>query len=74
MTNDVYFNGAYYFNIIRGGGFYHPDSSMWYIQGGPQQLDKTQIMLMVSPGFDRSATVGFRCVRDVDSGSLKVKK
>ena len=74
MTNDVYFNGAYYFNIIRGGGFYHPDSSMWYMQGGPQQLDKTQIMLMVSPGFDRSATVGFRCVRDVDSGSLKVKK
>jgi hypothetical protein len=23
-------------------------------------------MLMVSPAFDRSATVGFRCVKDID--------
>jgi gamma-glutamyl hercynylcysteine S-oxide synthase len=74
MTNDVYYDGAYYFTIIRGGSFYRPDSSWWYIQGGPQQLDKTQIMLMVSPGFDRSATVGFRCVKDVDPKTLKIKK
>ncbi|HUW93012.1 MAG TPA: SUMF1/EgtB/PvdO family nonheme iron enzyme [Bacteroidales bacterium] len=65
MTNDVWCNGAYYFNIIRGGSYYKPDSSWWYIQGGPQQLDKTQMQLMVSPGYDRSATVGFRCVKDL---------
>ena len=65
MTGDVYFNGAYYFNIIRGGSYFRPESSWWYIQGGPQQLDMTQIQLMVSPGYDRSATVGFRCVRDL---------
>jgi formylglycine-generating enzyme required for sulfatase activity len=65
MTGDVYCNGTYYFNIIRGGSYFKPESSWWYIQGGPQQLDMTQIQLMVSPGYDRSATVGFRCVRDL---------
>lgn len=64
MTNDIYFNGTSYFGIIRGGSYYKPDSSWWYLQGGPQSLDKTQILLLVSPGFDRSSTVGFRCVKD----------
>ncbi len=64
MTNDIYFNGTSYIGIIRGGSYYKPDSSWWYLQGGPQSLDKTQILLLVSPGFDRSSTVGFRCVKD----------
>ncbi len=74
MTNDQYFNGSYYFNVIRGGSFYKPDSSWWYIQGGPQPLDKTQIMLMVSQGYDRNATVGFRCVKDIDRNNFRSKK
>lgn len=65
VTNDMYFNGTYYFLVIRGGSYYKPESSWWYIQGGPQQLDRTQILLMMSQGFDRSATVGFRCVKDI---------
>lgn len=74
MTNDMYFNGSYYFAVIRGGSYYRPDSSIWYIQGGPQPLDKTQIMLLVSQGFDRCATVGFRCVKDIDNRNFKAKK
>jgi iron(II)-dependent oxidoreductase len=74
MTGDMYFNGSDYFTVIRGGSYYKPDSSWWYIEGGPQELDKTQIMLMVSPGFDRSSTVGFRCVRDVDTKNFKSRK
>ena len=73
VTNDMYFNGTNYFIVIRGGSYYRPDSSWWYIQGGPQQLDRTQIMLMVSPGFDRTATVGFRCAKDVVPGSIATK-
>jgi gamma-glutamyl hercynylcysteine S-oxide synthase len=73
MTNDMYFNGINYFSVIRGGSYYRPDSSWWYIQGGPQSLDRTQIMLMVSTGFDRNATVGFRCVQDIDTKSFKIK-
>ncbi|HPJ60649.1 MAG TPA: SUMF1/EgtB/PvdO family nonheme iron enzyme [Bacteroidales bacterium] len=68
MTNDMYFNGSNYFTVIRGGSYYNPDSSWWYIKGGPQSLDRTQIMLLVSPGYDRSPTVGFRCVKDVSPG------
>jgi formylglycine-generating enzyme required for sulfatase activity len=64
MTGDIYFNGTNYIGIIRGGSYYKPESSWWYIQGGPQPLDKTQILLLTSPGLDRSATVGFRCVKD----------
>jgi formylglycine-generating enzyme required for sulfatase activity len=74
MINDQYFNGSYYFTVIRGGSFFKPDSSWWYIQGGPQPLDKTQIMLMVSQGYDRNATVGFRCVKDIDSKNFRGKK
>ncbi len=66
LTNDVYDDGSYYFVIIRGGSYYNPKGSRWYIKGGPQPLDRTQMLLMVSPGFDRSATVGFRCVRDAE--------
>ena len=74
MMNDMYFNGTDYFTVIRGGSYYKPESSWWYIQGGPQPLDKTQIQLLVSPGFDRSPAVGFRCVKDVDKKNFKDKK
>jgi formylglycine-generating enzyme required for sulfatase activity len=74
MTNDMYFNGYNYFVIIRGGSYYNPDSGSWYIKGGPQELGKTQMLLMVSPGFDRSATLGFRCVMDVDKTVIKPKR
>jgi gamma-glutamyl hercynylcysteine S-oxide synthase len=74
MTGDKYFNGINYLTVIRGGSYYMPESSSWYIQGGPQSLDRNQIMLMVSPGFDRSATVGFRCVKDVDPASFNQRR
>jgi formylglycine-generating enzyme required for sulfatase activity len=66
LTNDVYDNGSYYYIIIRGGSYYHPTSSWWYVKGGPQPLNKTQMLLRVSPGFERNATVGFRCVMDAE--------
>ena len=64
MTNDIYFNGSYYYQIIRGGSFYAPASSIWYLKSGPVPVNQQQMLLMVSPGFDRSSTVGFRCVKD----------
>ena len=74
VTNDMYFNGTNYFVIIRGGSYYKPESSWWYIRGGPQQLDRTQILLMMSQGFDRSATVGFRGVKDIENVNYRDKK
>ena len=64
LTDDLYDNATFYFTMIRGGSYYNPASSWWYVQGGPQQVDHPQILLLVSPGFDRAATVGFRCVKD----------
>jgi formylglycine-generating enzyme required for sulfatase activity len=64
LCSDEYFNGSFRFSMIRGGSFYNPTSSWWYIQGGPQPNHRTQMMLQTSPGFDRSGTVGFRCVCD----------
>jgi formylglycine-generating enzyme required for sulfatase activity len=66
LTNDIYDNGSYYFIIMRGGSYYNPTSSWWYVKGGPQPLNKTQMLLRVSPGFERNATVGFRCVVDAE--------
>jgi len=65
MTNDLYYNGSHRFLIIRGGSYYNPTSSEWYIKGGPRPLNQTQMLLMVSPGFDRCSTVGFRCAADI---------
>ncbi len=64
ICGDEYSNGSFRFTMIRGGSFYDPTSSRWYVKGGPRPNDRTQMLLRTSPGFDRSGTVGFRCVCD----------
>jgi formylglycine-generating enzyme required for sulfatase activity len=64
LTQDVYDNGTYYYTMLKGGSFYKPTSSWWYVQGGPQPINHQQMLLLVSPGFDRNSTVGFRCMKD----------
>jgi hypothetical protein len=64
MTGDVYDNGCYYYRIIRGGSYYHPTSSIWYIAGGPLPAYHPEMLLLVGPGLNRNATVGFRLVKD----------
>jgi iron(II)-dependent oxidoreductase len=64
LTNDLYKNGSYDYILMKGGSFYNPSSSWWYVQGGPRELSYRQHLLRVSQGFERNATVGFRCVRD----------
>ena len=64
LTADLYANGTFYYGMLRGGSYYNPTSSWWYVRGGPQPVDNPQILLLVAPGFDRCATVGFRCVKD----------
>lgn len=66
LTNDVYYNGSYYYTIIKGGSYYHPTQSIWYVTGGPMPADHPEMLLLISPGLDRNATIGFRCVKDAD--------
>ena len=49
--------------IVRGGAAYHPPNSIWYF---PQtyRLNEHQKYLLMSPGRDRAATIGFRCAVD----------
>lgn len=64
LTNDVYESGSYRYIMMKGGSYFKPSSSWWYVQGGPRELHYRQFLLRVSQGFERNATVGFRCVRD----------
>ncbi len=64
LTHDLYDNGSNHFVIMKGGSYFNPGSSWWYVQGGPRPLHYRQMLLRVSRGFERNATVGFRCVKD----------
>lgn len=63
LTNDVYMSGSYRYIILKGGSYFKPSSSWWYVQGGPRELHYRQFLLRVSPGFERNGTVGFRCAK-----------
>jgi gamma-glutamyl hercynylcysteine S-oxide synthase len=49
--------------VLRGGSHYRPQGSRWYF---PQayQLSQHGKYLLMAPGLDRSASIGFRCVVD----------
>jgi iron(II)-dependent oxidoreductase len=64
LTNDVYESGSYQYIMVKGGSYFKPSSSWWYVQGGPRELNYRQFLLRVSQGFERNATVGFRCAKD----------
>lgn len=64
LTNDVYESSSYRYIMMKGGSYFKPSSSWWYVQGGPRELHYRQFLLRVSQGFERNATVGFRCVKD----------
>jgi len=53
--------------ILKGGSYYHPQSSDWYF---PQayELNKYAKYLLMAPGKDRSGTIGFRCAADIGHG------
>lgn len=64
LTNDVYETASHRYIIMKGGSYFKPSSSWWYVQGGPRELHYRQFLLRVSNGFERNSTVGFRCVTD----------
>lgn len=51
--------------ILLGGSHYEPQGSKWYF---PQayRLSEHGKYLLMTPGMDRSATIGFRCVVDAE--------
>jgi formylglycine-generating enzyme required for sulfatase activity len=53
------------FAILKGGSHYRAEGSEWYMTGGAQPCACHLRMLLMYPGIDRHATIGFRCVKDV---------
>ena len=58
-------DGRTRFCILKGGSFYKAEGSRWYADGGPQRSDFAAKFLLMWPGLDRCATIGFRCVVDL---------
>lgn len=54
------------FAIIRGGSYYKAQGSLWYTDGGPQPANHHAKFILTSPALDRCATVGFRCIKDIE--------
>ena len=59
-------DGVNRFAILRGGSHYKLKGSHWYMDGGPQAVSFGAKCLLTWPGLDRCATVGFRCVVDME--------
>ena len=62
LTKDIYTSGSYKYIIMKGGSYFKPSGSWWYVQAGPRELTYAQYLLRVNQGFERNGTVGFRCV------------
>lgn len=64
ITGDLYKTGAIDYFILKGGSYFTTLSSWWYVTGGPLPLIYRQQQYRVSQGYERAATIGFRCVKD----------
>lgn len=61
MTGSERSDGRTRFLILRGGSWYEARGSVWYVDGGPRHCGFAAKYLLMWPGLDRAATVGFRC-------------
>jgi len=59
-------DGRTRFALLKGGSFYRAIGSEWYADGGAQPNDFAAKFLLMYPGLDRCATIGFRCAVDLD--------
>lgn len=57
-------DGRTRFVILKGGSYYQAKGSEWYADGDAQTNDFAAKFLLMYPGLDRCATIGFRCAAD----------
>jgi len=61
-TESLRDDGHTRFVMLRGGSRYQATGSLWYFPGGRQPLTTHAKFILMYPGLDRCATIGFRCV------------
>lgn len=66
FTESEHSDGRNRFLMLKGGSYYRAQGSIWYFDGGPQPNRHLAKMLLFWPGVDRCATIGFRCVVDLE--------
>jgi formylglycine-generating enzyme required for sulfatase activity len=66
LTESLRDDGHTRFLIVRGGSYFQAPGSIWYFDGGPRPCNHHAKLLLMSPSLDRSPTIGFRCVKDVE--------
>ncbi|KAI8377656.1 C-type lectin protein [Radiomyces spectabilis] len=65
---DVYLDEHTRAAIIRGGSYYKPQHSDRYFPQAYKNTEHGKYLLM-APSIDRSATIGFRCVKDTPASA-----
>lgn len=65
LTESEYADKYNRFCILKGGTYYEAKGSFWYTAGGPQASARSTKFLLLYPGLNRCATIGFRCAKDL---------
>jgi len=63
-TDEIMDDGMHRFALLRGGCHYRGEH-FWHMEGGCHCNQNHEKMPLLGGGLDRSATVSFRCVREV---------
>ena len=58
-------DGRHWFSYLRGGSWFQPVRSAWYTEGGLLTNNQRLKLWWLSPGLNRSETIGFRCVKPI---------
>lgn len=65
LTESERTDGHTRYIILKGGCWYRVDNSHWLFDTGAQPADWGAKLILLNPGWDRCATIGFRCVVDL---------
>lgn len=66
-TDTISFPNTYIIAIIRGGSYYRPKDGKYFPQA--YRNDEHGKYILMADAVDRSATIGFRCVKDTEESA-----
>jgi formylglycine-generating enzyme required for sulfatase activity len=72
LTESERSDGHTRYALLKGGCWYGAEGSSWLFDGGPQGGDWAAKMILMHDGWDRCATIGFRCVAERSDGKAVI--